>query len=118
MIKRSSQLRHASEFALRGGEGTVEMTHMLDESEAAKTGRTFALASIPPGASIGYHQHVGDMEIYHILSGTASVRDDEVNEQLHPGDTMICYDGHWHSIANDTEEPLEYIALILYTGRA
>jgi len=115
MIKRAAELRHASETALRGGEGTVEMLHLVEKDEASDLGRTFAFICIPPGASIGYHQHVGEMEIYHIIKGCATVKDDDTMDQLQPGDSMVCYDGHYHSIANNSDEPLEFLALVLYT---
>jgi len=92
------------------------MLHIVDKEEASQLGRTFAFITIPPGASIGYHQHLGEMEIYHIMKGVGTVQDDDAQGiEMLAGDSMVCYDGHWHSIANHTDQPLEFLALVLYT---
>ena len=34
--------------------------------------------------------------------------------RVFPGDTAVCSDGECHGLVNDGDEPLEFIALILY----
>lgn len=114
MIKKASQIRHNKEPNLKGGRGTLDIINFLEAEESCGTGRLFAVSIIPPGGSIGYHQHNGDFEIYYFLKGEAKVSDNGKEDILGPGDCMVCYDGDWHGIENIGEDNLEYIALILY----
>lgn len=115
MIKRAADIRHNDEVRLKGGSGVIEIVNFLEKDESQGAGRLFAVSIIPPGGSIGYHKHEGDFEIYYFLKGVAHVCDDGEDAVLSPGDCMVCYDGHSHSIENRGEENLEYIALILYS---
>lgn len=115
MIQKASQLRRSNEPNLKGGKDTVRLIHFLEPENACGTGRLFGVSIIPPGGSVGYHQHVGDFEQYYILKGTARVVHNGVEDRLGPGDAMLCREGESHSIENIGETDLEYIAIILYT---
>ena len=117
MIRKATEQKKTVEPELKGGRDTVRLTHFLDEEEAYGTGRLFGVSIIPPGGSIGYHTHEGDFEIYYIIKGTAKVIDNEDEDVLHPGDSMICREGESHSIENIGTCDLEYVAIILYTER-
>ena len=114
MIKRAKDMRRTSQDNLRGGNGTVHMTHMIDAEESCDTGRVFAIATLPPGASIGEHVHEGEYEIYQMLKGTASVTDDGVPQTLNEGDCMVCHNGHRHSIENKTNEDIQVLFLVIF----
>lgn len=115
MIKKASALRHSADSNLRGGAGTVAMTHFLEKADSFGAGRLFSIATLPPGASIGMHKHEGEYEIYYILKGTAQVMDNDVPGVLDAGDCMICLDGDSHSIENSGAEDLVALFLVLYT---
>lgn len=115
MIKKASELRRSLEPNLKGGKDTVRLIHFLEQENALGTGRLFGISIIPPNGSIGYHQHSGDFETYYILKGSAKVVDNGVEGRLMPGDAMLCGDGDFHSIENDGEIDLEYVAVILYS---
>lgn len=114
MIKKLADMRHESRENMRGGNGTVTMVHFLEPDEARQKGRLFAIATFPPGASIGEHPHQGEFEIYQILKGTATVADNGETATLSAGDCMVCYDGNRHSIANDTDEELEVLFTVIF----
>lgn len=116
MIKKAAELSRSLEPNLKGGKDTVRLIHFLDVENAYGTGRLFGISVIPPGGSIGYHQHSGDFEIYYILKGCARVVDDGVEGWLEPGDAMLCRDGHSHSIENAEDTDLEYVAVILFNS--
>ncbi len=113
MVKRSGELREDISV-LKNGHGLITCINFLEEADAMKAGRGFVKCIIPPGCSIGYHQHVGDFETYYILSGVADINDNGREDVLHPGDVLVCKDGDWHSIANNGTEDVVYIAIILY----
>lgn len=115
MIQKASQLRRSLEPNLKGGKDTVRLIHFLEPENACGTGRLFGISIIPPGGSIGYHTHTGDFEQYYILKGTARIVHNGVEDQLGPGDAMLCREGQSHSIENIGDIDLEYVAMILYT---
>ena len=114
MIRR--QQDQVVEFkCIRGGKGEVEQ-HKICESvdELYGKGRLFNLMIIEPGNRIGEHTHEGDNEIFYFLSGTGEYNDNGTIVQVGPGDTTICNDGEMHGLVNTGDEPLKFIALILY----
>lgn len=117
MIKKAADLKKMRATGMRGGNGTVDMTHFLEEAESFGTGRLFAIATMPPGSSIGKHMHEGNFEIYYILKGAAHVMDNDEPGILEAGDVMVCEDGDTHSIENRGDEDLVALFLVIYTDR-
>ena len=100
---------------IRNGNGEAEMHKILNSvEELYGKGRMFNHMILAPGRSIGEHTHEGDNEIFYFLKGTGTYNDNGTIVRVHPGDTAICSRGELHSLVNDGEEPLEFIALILY----
>ena len=105
--------RYEEKEKLRGGEGIVRYYHVLTEEELNGHGRMFAKLVLPPGASIGWHQHVGETEPYYILKGEADFTDnDGTVTHVVPGDCCLIEVGQSHSIANNGDEDVEFMALI------
>ncbi|HHY36913.1 MAG TPA: cupin domain-containing protein [Firmicutes bacterium] len=98
---------------VRDGKGEVEMIHAFTKEELNGKARLCALTRIPPGASIGYHPHEGEAEIYYILHGQGRVNDNGNIQVVGPGDAVLTGGGASHSIENIGEEPLEFFAVIL-----
>ena len=98
-----------------GGTGVMMKRQFLTKEEAYGTGRLFAFNELQPNSSLGEHTHKGDFEIYVILEGTAIVRDNGVEQELHEGDVMFCRDGDSHSMENRTDKPIKFLAIVLYT---
>lgn len=115
MVRKSKDMRIAHGTDFHGGKGTVKMINFLEESESKGIGRLFCHCIIPAGASIGYHQHKGDNEIYYFLKGQGRVNDNGVEYDVEPGDSMMCYDGDYHSVENTGDKDLEFIGVILYS---
>jgi mannose-6-phosphate isomerase-like protein (cupin superfamily) len=116
MLKKGPDVPVQVVNGLRGGTGDVTQTHFLNEQEASGVGRHFARMSLEAGGSIGYHPHNGEAEIYYFLSGTGLLNDNGAEAPVEPGDSHICPDGCSHGIKHTGDGPLEFIALILYTG--
>lgn len=98
---------------MAGGEGSCEVYHILRAEDAYGSGRLFSVNTLQPGCSIGVHEHHGEFEIYHIIEGTATITDNNEVYELHAGDMMQCRDGGSHGIANRSDAPLRFLALIL-----
>lgn len=100
---------------IRGGKGEAEMRKiLLGEGELYGKGRMFNHMVLNPGDSIGEHTHTVDNEIFYFLSGTGEYNDNGTTVTVKAGDTAICNDGELHGLVNNGNEPIEFIALILY----
>ena len=100
---------------LRGGKGVIRYYHVVSEEELNGHGRLFAKLVIPPGGSIGWHQHVDETEPYYILKGEGDFTDnDGTVTHVGPGDCCIIEVNESHSIENTGDEDLELMALIYY----
>lgn len=98
---------------LQNGKGDILCRTILPQEDAAGSGRLFAVMSIKPGDSIGYHRHEGEFEVYYILKGSAKIVEDGKAYILCEGDMMQCKSGSSHSIENIGIETLEHLALII-----
>ena len=52
-----------------GGKGQVVVKYILDDNELNAKCKMFAEVTIAPGCSLGYHEHHGETETYHIIAG-------------------------------------------------
>lgn len=75
----------------------------------------FAHTTITPGSGIGYHIHDGDTEIYYVYSGHGEYNDNGTICRVGPGDVTFTPSGQGHGIKCTGGEPLELIALIIYS---
>ena len=115
MIRTAAERRVEEKNNHLGGNGHLVVRHLLlSPEEMLNKGRVFAHSTLEPGASIGYHIHTGDCEIYYIVSGHGEINDNCEIRSVKAGDVTITPDGHSHGLKNTGEEPLHFIALILY----
>jgi mannose-6-phosphate isomerase-like protein (cupin superfamily) len=100
---------------IRNGNGEAELRLILNGAdEMYGKGRLFNHMILAPGRSVGDHTHTGDNEIYYFLKGSGLYNDNGKSVRVFPGDTTVCNDGECHGLVNDGDEPLEFIALILF----
>ena len=70
--------------------------------------------AVQHAGTIGVHQHVGNTETYHILSGHALYNDNGKEVEIGAGTTTFCPDGETHGIKNTSKtEDLVFMALII-----
>ena len=69
-------------------------------------------ASLEPGATIGVHTHETDSEIIFMLKGTGVVLYDDGRETLSAGSCHYCPKGHSHSLRNESDETIEFYAVV------
>ena len=113
MIRKASDTETVVNENMRGGAGSVVVSHLAEKSELYDKSRLYAKFVIKPGCSIGYHVHENEMEAYHIISGVGTYDDNGEIVELHPGDTSITPAGQGHGIANNGDEDIVMIALIV-----
>lgn len=76
--------------------------------------RMFKKNTLNKGCGVGYHIHKGDAEFYYILSGEGEYNDNGNITTVRTGDLTYTGPGEGHSLINYKDEPLSFIALILY----
>ena len=106
MIKKN--LRHepvVEEVGCHGGRGAVLFRRILQqEFDSAILFLDYTI--IPAGATIGFHPHHGEEEIYVILKGEGLMRVDDEVQRVVEGDVVLNKAGSWHGLANDGAEDI------------
>jgi mannose-6-phosphate isomerase-like protein (cupin superfamily) len=116
MIIHRNEMRQEQKEKMRGGEGTVDFFHFIDgtaDSEVQRHVRLAAELTLPPGASIGYHQHTGETEYFIFIEGTGIVNDNGAEVPVKKGDVVITGNGASHSVRNSGSVPLILNAIIV-----
>ena len=113
MVKRNADMEKEVRERMRDGKGAVDILHIFRKEELKGKVRLFARMRLHRGSSIGYHVHEGEEEIFYILSGTGVVTEQGVTGQVGPGDAVLTGAGAGHSLENQGDEPLEFLATIL-----
>jgi mannose-6-phosphate isomerase-like protein (cupin superfamily) len=118
MVKSATVMEREVRERMRGGAGSVEIRHVFRREELGGGARLFARLSLPPGASIGHHVHVGEAEVFYILAGRGMVTEDGVATAVGPGDAVLTGGGGGHALENRGTEPLELMAIIFPSEEA
>lgn len=113
MIKRNSDMNLVVNEAMRGGDGSVKVRHVLNPDEIHGKSRMTAVITLEPGCSIGDHVHENEEEIFYVMSGNVVYNDNGETKTLSAGDSCICYGGEKHGVANRSGETAELFAVIL-----
>ena len=113
LLKKKHDMDKEIREKMMNGKGKVEITHILKQEELAGKCRMFAKVKLEPGASIGWHEHKNEEEIYYITQGKALVSDNGIEREIERGDVLLTNNGDGHFIKNVGNEIFEMIAIIL-----
>ena len=96
---------------LRGGAGEAKFfpSHLPQEGACVQTAARIELA---PGASIGFHRHEDDEEVYAIVSGEGTYFYDGGEAPARSGDIFTTLQGMSHGLRNDGDSPLVFFAVV------
>jgi len=113
MFRKAAQYRTELRENMRGGNGTVKIEHLWEpKTEMRGANRMAARLILPPGASIGFHRHENEEELFFIVKGQAEADDNGRKVALGPGDTLLTGNGAGHAIGNTGADDLEIVAVI------
>ncbi|HHY81061.1 MAG TPA: cupin domain-containing protein [Clostridiales bacterium] len=112
MLKKSCQMDIEHRDNMRGGQGTVELQHLF-KNELPVNCRLLARITLPEGASIGYHTHDNETEIYYFLKGKGTVDDNGEKKSVSAGDALHTGGGKGHAVFNTGSGDLEFMAVII-----
>lgn len=113
MIRKQGDCRTEERFEMRGGNGTVRIEHLFEPgSELKAPTRLCAKLFLEPGASIGFHRHENEEEIFVIVKGCGEIDDNGSVKQVAAGDAVLTGNGAGHAVKNTGDETLEILAVI------
>jgi mannose-6-phosphate isomerase-like protein (cupin superfamily) len=112
MIIKREDMKTEVRDAMRGGPGSVKLTH-LEAGENMKNCRLLSEIVLPPGSGIGEHEHINETEYYIITAGEGIVVDNGVDTPVKAGEVVATPHGNSHSITNTGSVDLTMIAVII-----
>ncbi len=95
------------------GKGSATIEHWLAGGEACPNLNLMCTIHLEPGGSVSDHGHVGEAEVYRILSGTGEYHDNGANVSVGAGDVVICYDNETHGLVNTGKDDIVFDAIII-----
>lgn len=113
MIRKASEMQSETRANMRGGAGSVTVQPFFTPDEITAKSRLCAKLTLPPGSSIGVHEHLKEDEVYIITRGSGILDDGETETRVEAGDAVLTGNGESHAIRNDGDEALEVIAVIM-----
>lgn len=84
--------------------------------QCLKTITYVSLAKLQPSLSYEPHEHQDHEEIYYIVNGTGSIKIGDETSRFRDGDVIYIPEKTMHSITNDGEEMVEFLAFGGFTG--
>ncbi len=111
MITYKDQQAHSVREFMRGGKKYVQHTQL--SARLPERMRLFNVLTLVSGASIGYHVHENETELFYFIEGNGRVQDDDTWYDISAGDSMVTFSGHGHSVENTGDNDLVILAAIV-----
>lgn len=111
MITRKQEQTVTNRENMRGGNGTVKLEGLV--AQLPFNARLFSKITLVPGASIGYHVHENETELFYFAQGRGLANDDGNVVEVEAGDAMATANGHGHGVENNSSEDMVIIAAII-----
>lgn len=92
---------------LRDGEGHVYTKRVEQDGMGG-----IIINTIPPGCSIGLHQHTDNFEVCYVISGRAYEISPEEKVLLEPGMVTYCPTMGSHSLVNEFDEDFVFFGVL------
>ncbi len=118
MIKRISEQTTEARENMRGGSGEIRIRHYFKQEEITAPCRLCAELVLPPGSSIGMHEHAGEDEVYIVLKGKGIIDLSGKETEVEAGDAILTGRGASHSIRNTGDIDLVITAVIMIYPKA
>lgn len=96
----------------RGGDGTIFAQQLL-ASHPGSPLKSVGITRLPPGTSVGFHEHHDDEDFYYCLSGQGIVLDHDIEKPFTPGTLQITRKGQAQAIRNTGSEDLVFLGALI-----
>lgn len=111
MVNKEPKLEKTT--GLAGGEGPGAIKYLVDRCDLPRKAGLLAEVVLEPGATVGYHKHEGEGELYYITAGEGDYTEDGATTRVTAGMATYVYDGHSHGLKNTGSVPMTFIAVIV-----
>jgi mannose-6-phosphate isomerase-like protein (cupin superfamily) len=97
--------------------GDIEEPEMDPKCRCLKSITYVSFAKLQPSLSYEPHHHEDHEELYYIINGTGKIKMGNEETRLRDGDIIYIPENTTHSIINDGEETIDFLAFGGYTGK-
>ena len=94
-----------------GGVGRVRVGDIFSSDELGPAWDFIQSVVVPPGCSIGAHEHVDTEEIYYFLAGRGVVTLNDEQAAFGPDTVSLCPSGGRHGLVNESDQDFELLAI-------
>ena len=114
IIRRKEDRKKVVKEEVQKGPGhLISLVGVEQDSEMCIRDR-YSVITLEPGCGVGLHTHQGDCETYFVLSGEGELNDNGTITTVKAGDITFTGPGEGHAITNRKDEPMSFMAIILY----
>jgi mannose-6-phosphate isomerase-like protein (cupin superfamily) len=97
--------------------GDIEEPKLEPQYRCLKTITYVSLAKLQPSLSYEPHHHEDHEEVYYIINGTGKIKMGNEEARFRDGDIIYIPENTTHSIINDSEEMIDFLAFGGFTGK-
>ena len=97
--------------------GDIEEPELDPQYHCLKTITYVSFAKLQPSLSYEPHHHEDHEEIYYIIAGTGRIKIGNEETRFRDGDIIYIPENATHSIINDGEEMIDFLAFGGFTGK-
>ena len=94
-----------------GGQGNVDLYEIWGRSDFQSEVDFVDRVVVPPGSTIGYHQHGNDEELYIVLSGQGTMTIDDEPVTVKAGDMILNPAYGSHGLVNDSDSNIDLLVI-------
>ena len=92
-----------------GGKGSILFRRCWDKDTFQTNWEFIDHCILPPGTSIGYHQHNMIEEVYFLVSGKGRSTVNDTTWEVKAGDAIPCTIGDSHGLYNNSDQEIELV---------
>jgi quercetin dioxygenase-like cupin family protein len=92
-----------------GGKGHSSSSHLFGSADFDTDLRFINYTELDPGASIGYHEHGENEEVYAVLEGRGRATVNGTAREVSAGDVVLNKPGWSHGLENTSSLPLRIL---------
>src|SRR5437879_11430010 len=94
-----------------GGKGEIQSNRPFVSRDFESALHFVDFVIVPPGTSIGIHQHGANEELYFIVRGSAIMTVNGVEHQVEEGDLILNKPGWSHGLRNEGSGAVEILVI-------
>lgn len=111
MIKNSLKANKQQQESSHSGAGSVELFEIWEKADFQSNIDFIDRIIVPPGSSIGFHQHGNNEEMYVVLEGTGRMKIENEEVDVGKGDMILNPAGGRHGLTNNSNRNIDLLVI-------